>query len=269
MKKIIFGEDEIKDIVNLTLNGISTKTIKNKYNCSSSTILRLLEKNNITRPSRTYNVNEKYFDNIDTEDKAYFLGFLYADGNVSKVKNAISLEIQERDKPILELFAKFSENTKPFYFRKRNNENWSALYTFHISSKYMKNTLFNYGLTPNKSLVLKFPKYINDDLIQHFIRGYFDGDGCISYGNSNKSLRFSVTGTLNFISTIQKILMEKCNLNENKIHTQGTIFTLEYSGNIQVIRIKDYLYKGATIFLERKFNKFTKQKPRINPGLKR
>ena len=63
--------------------------------------------------------------------------------------------------------------------------------------------------------------------------------------------------------------MEKCNLNENKIHTQGTIFTLEYSGNIQVIRIKDYLYKGATIFLERKFNKFTKQKPRINPGLKR
>lgn len=78
-----------------------------------------------------------------------------------------------------------------------------------LGSKHMFNTLTNYGCTTRKSLTLKFPNiniFKNKNLIRHFIRGYFDGDGCISYGNKEHTYPIvSILGTKDFLDGIQKI----------------------------------------------------------------
>lgn len=104
--------------------------------------------------------------------------------------------------------------------------------------------------------MLTFPAddQVPKDLIPHFIRGYFDGDGCITSSKSN--IKWSILGTSNFLSSIQDIMVEKLQLNKTKIYKAKNIYSLEYKGRKQIKTIKEWLYNDATIFLERKYNKF-------------
>jgi hypothetical protein len=112
--------------------------------------------------------------------------------------------------------------------------------------------LIRLGCKPRKSLELKFPE-INDVLLPHFVRGYFDGDGCASVHNKKQKtpqLRLSFIGTEDFLSKLQGVIGTNCKLvptGNNKI-----VKSLGISGNTQTKRITDWMYKDATIFLERK-----------------
>ena len=129
--------------------------------------------------------NYHIFDSIDNEEKAYWLGFLFADGYVSLKTNLIELSLQLNDKNHLEKF-------KLFISAKQNITEDSFRCRITISNKHLKETLINLGCTPQKSNNIRFPK-IDKNLYPYFIRGYFDGDGSISRN-------FSITSDAYFSS---------------------------------------------------------------------
>ena len=182
-----FSNEEKENIVKLYLEGNSTVAIGKIYNFNHHSIAAVLDEYHVDRRdtshcNRTYSVNEEYFDNIDTQNKAYFLGFLFADGNNGMQKTTISLSLQEKDRDILEKLRIDAGSNKPLRFisseRKRNNGegyNYKDKYALTVCNKHWCERLSELGCVPNKSLVLKFPDYLSDDMLPHFIRGYFDG----------------------------------------------------------------------------------------------
>ena len=101
--------------------------------------------------------------------------------------------------------------------------------------------------------------------MRHFIRGYFDGDGCFSVIKRNdrknpnsKTYQFNITGMENPLRKIQEHLIKNTGVVDNGLkHRKSTIaVTIHYSGRNVCKRILDYLYQDATIYLQRKYNKY-------------
>jgi hypothetical protein len=118
--------------------------------------------------------NIDIFQNIDTEEKAYWLGFLYADGCVHSQENKIELGLAEKDYEHLNKFRNFLQIKNKIAYRDSTKS-----YRLSFRSKKSKQDLIALGYIPCKSLLLHFPnsQQVPDYLIKHFIRGYFDGDG--------------------------------------------------------------------------------------------
>src|SRR5258706_2989612 len=122
---------------------------------------------------RKYPINESFFEKIDSEEKAYFLGLLFADGTNSIKKTEVKLALGEIDKHILSRLNNFFQPTKPLYFQK-SKLGRQNLYKLIINSKKISYRLNDLGIVPNKTHKLIFPKYLDNNLLKHFIRGYFD-----------------------------------------------------------------------------------------------
>jgi hypothetical protein len=209
-----------------------------------------------------YNFNEDYFENIDTEDKAYFLGFIVADGCVSDVSNCINITQKETD--ILYEFKKYIDFEGPIFSSKKKN-----ISSINISSVKMKSDLDKLGIHSNKTMVVKYP-HIPRNLQNHFIRGVFDGDGCISHRtdkrDSSQRGQFNIcSGSQEFIKVYYDKLVEYCNLSgKNKIRCpKGTCqiakyYVCDWGSMSDIEKICEFLYKDATIYLERKKETFDK-----------
>jgi intein/homing endonuclease len=118
----------------------------------------------------------------------------------------------------------------------------------------MKEDLIKHGCIPRKSLVLKFPKTVPIKLLSHFLRGNFDGDGCIT--ESHGQLQAFFLGTRSFLLSTLKIL-KGFGVNCNKIQKKGNIFRLRITGIDNLTKLKKWMYKNSKKFLlKRKFNKF-------------
>lgn len=207
--------------------------------------------------SRKSHINDHVFDKIDTEEKAYWLGFLYADGNVHKSSKSwkIELTLKEGDLSHLKKFCTFVDFREVPKYREK-----TKAYRVSFGSRIMAEQLIKYGCTERKSLTLKFPSedVIPETLTRHFIRGYFDGDGCITLRhNINKDIPVaSLLGTKEFLS----VLLEKINNNGIDILKKDK----NNDSNTYYVRFKtkegfcfmSYMYKDATIYLERKYNKY-------------
>lgn len=204
--------------------------------------------------NRKYTLNYNYFDNIDSEYKAYFLGYLFADGYNQKSKGTIRLILSTKDEEILQIFAESIETNSPI---KRENrlvkEKSYSTSGLYINSIYMCNVLESYGMTQNKSLTLNFPK-INEQYLHHFIRGYFDGDGSI---NNKSQPKISICGSESFLLELKRIFEKFAGLNNVKLYKpkNNKIFYLEYGGFINVEKIYKFLYKESNLFLKRKYIK--------------
>lgn len=210
---------------------------------------------------RKYSLNEEFFEKIDKEDKAYFLGFLYADGCNYPEGTRIIIALHEKDKDILEKFKLLLNYNRPLYYKK-TKDNEGNQYVLTISSKKISQDLEKLGVVKAKSLILEFPTVdqVPENLYHHFIRGYFDGDGCIK-SNLHKQynrldFRWSILGTEQFVKGAQQIMMKGLDLSKTKIRLHRSAYYLEYSGNKQCMKIGDWLYKDATIYLQRKYEKF-------------
>lgn len=167
-----------------------------------------------------YNIDEKYFEKIDSEAKAYFLGFLYTDGTVSKDKETnkrVQMSLSTKDKYILEEFKKELRTTKPLQLTKRNARKIgditikkSEIITMNISNVKIRKDLINLGLIPQKTKKMTFPnnKILSDKFLRHFIRGVYDGDGTIAKSGNSVSCNIT-SGSHNFIKVLSKILKSK------------------------------------------------------------
>ena len=261
MKKIVLDINELKTLYE---SGLHIEKIALHFNCSRPIINRYIKENNFIKRKRAkksfqkrfkYNFNQDYFKQIDTPDKAYFLGLLYADG--CNTRYGLSIGLQESDKNILELLKNYINYTGSIFIKPQKN--YKNMAVLDIKSIELSNQLSNLGCIPAKSLTLKFPteEQVPTHLIHHFMRGYFDGDGCL--GHYKKGCVFEVLGTYSFVEEFQKILIKKCGLNKVRLfQTKNRITTnLSYAGTLQVIKIRDYLYRDCgDLYLKRKKEKF-------------
>ena len=214
--------------------------------------------------------NENYFDNIDSEEKAYLLGFFLADGCVvypSQGKKCISVCLQEQDEYILEWFLKaIAPNGKISRHIKKSTQKTQCNIKF--TAAYMAQQLEDlYGIRPRKThdIEYEFPfERIPTELHHHFIRGYFDGDGWITeYSTDSKGgtlvPQFGIVSTsLKFILQLKEIIPKftepRITVNEGK---NMTYYQLIYScGHERIPIIRAWLYNNASFYMTRKKEKF-------------
>lgn len=152
------------------------------YKKSQADIKQILVNNgvNTNKTYRRYTVNENYFECVDTIDKAYFLGLLYSDGYVNS--GGFYLSLCETDLSILEVFKKTIGYSGDIKTKSNGNEKHCIQKHLNIHSSKLAKSLISLGCVQNKTHILKYPSFLNEKLTSHFIRGYFDGDGCISKG---------------------------------------------------------------------------------------
>lgn len=206
ISRIKLDDIDVQNIIYKYNNGCSILSIAEQYHKSEKTISDLLKKNGIhvlvpEEMNHKYKLDARYFDNINTEDKAYFLGLIAADGCVTQ-DNKFSISLQEQDKYIIELFQTFISSNHPIKYidYKSKGKNYSNQYCLCFSNKHMCCSLKQYGIIPNKSIYGYFPQVMIDSpFLRHFIRGYLDGDGCIS--KSEKRIR--LIGTYDFCNVLQ------------------------------------------------------------------
>lgn len=221
-----------------------------------------------TMINRIHNLDISYFNEINTPEKAYWLGFIWADGNISKSSerssgmNRLRLSQKWTEKQHLEKF-KQAINTdydiKPVYHA--NNKTVAQL---DINCRPLCQALCSLGYS-TKDKRTDLPQ-INSNLIPHFIRGYFDGDGCLSLYTQkikkwtvNKQ-EFSITGNKIFISNIKKILTVNAHVTpgvELKFYKKSPdSASVRYGKISDIIKLHEYLYNNADVYLETKHQKF-------------
>ena len=212
-------------------------------------------------------INEDFFKNIDTEEKAYFLGLFFADGcnfipKDKKSSTKVIISLQEEDKYILEHLNKliYIKNPKPLEFSPKKKESHQNQYKFITHSKKISNDLSELGAVPRKARVLKFPE-LENHLLHHFVRGYFDGDGSIYLsakrkrkGVSSPSFRCSICGTKDFNSRLSEFL-NKINVS-CRIEEHNNSYILRIIGNQNCIKFLNWIYKDNTLCLKRKNQKY-------------
>lgn len=249
-----------KEISDKYLNdNISLTKLSKEYKIDRRTLSSHLKQMGITIVNRQNRCkfNETVFDNIDTEEKAYWLGFIFADGYISSLKakyrNVFELSLSIKDLEHIKKFNSFMEYDGENIYLDDHRCRWSVM------NEHLWNTLNSYKCTPNKSLTLEFPNlniFSNKELIKHFIRGYFDGDGCISFHKYIHCVSpvISVIGTKNFLENILLFSNTTSNFRHDKRHSEQT-FSLEFNKNNGVSFI-NYLYSDSNIYLQRKYNKY-------------
>ncbi|HFJ9280746.1 hypothetical protein AT278_04755 [Bacillus cereus] len=218
---------------------------------------------------RKHFFNENYFTNIDTEQKAYWLGFISADGSVAKTSqwNSFRLQInlKHTDREHLELFKQHigAYSSKIYEFDNDSSDRGfgkSRLARFVLNSQVLYNDLYNLNVVINKTDTLSMP-FIREDLIHHYIRGYIDGDGSFSYTPRKEDpnrFRFSFEIVGN-----SRVLLEQFREHFAKYDVKlsiykrknGNSFRLMTGSGVTIKKISRLIYNNASVYLERKFIK--------------
>ena len=255
-----FTEYDAKVMYEMHKNGMSMDNIAEHFDSCRHTIGRTLKRYGFNVDRIKYHCDDNYFDVIDTKEKAYILGLLWADGCNDTSLGKIQLQLQERDVGILEAINELINNDRPLYFTPLHdkNPNWQNTYTLVLKSYHMSEVLNNYGMIPRKSLVLEFPSCLDKSLYRYFILGYFDGDGNISYNIDTKALNVSIVGTRMFLKVIQDICKDLniktflCSKNDD----DSKIYTLGIANKKDRIDFLNWIYSESTIKIERKYLKY-------------
>lgn len=261
-----FSKKQEIEITTRYTNGEKSTDLAKIFDCCYATILNIVNRNGGKSKTNSeahskYTCNDNYFAEINSEDKAYFLGLLYADGCVHNTQPRFLISLQEEDKYILELFKEKIEYNGYLYLRP--SEIHKNQYSLEITSSIIKNDLINLGCMPKKSLILTFPTTLQvpELYLNHFIRGVFDGDGSVGLidriinGAEYKEQYINFIGSNEFIIG----LIEKLNFLDhiNKSSTNnGNNIQIFIKNKKDFISMYNYLYKDATIYLNRKYNKF-------------
>lgn len=209
------------------------------------------------RKERTF--NDEYFKEINSKEKAYFLGLIYADGYVSK--NEFGISLHYKDKYILEKLNKEIGNVHIVKERKRKNSYNGYDYISHsgdfrVYSKKFCNNLRKQNICDNKTLKNIFPIIENKELFSHFLRGYFDGDGCLYLGKKNPVVHFTC-GSYDFLEHLNKSIFDFYNV-KGKIYSENSKkHRLMFYKKEDVLVILNKIYLDSKgLRLERKYNKY-------------
>lgn len=268
-----FTEEQVNEMLALYNSGLSYAKVAEKFDCHLSAVaLRLkgkVQPRTTKETSRRYSADDNFFDVIDTEEKAYWLGFLYADGYVSLKKenssNTLGCALASVDEPHLEKLKKSLQATNPiqrYEGKGYNGEGKPTYYSrLHIRSDKLVEDAIKHGIVPMKTSILMPPTTIPESLTHHFIRGYFDGDGSWAKTGKTFGYKLSVTGTEEFLLWMAQEMQLTPRLYSRHPDRDNNNFTLEAHARADVLKSIEYLYKDATIYLDRKYELATKIRP--------
>lgn len=227
---------------------ITLRNVCTKYNLARTQFTIYLKRKEVSTKKKP-KFDHTVFRSIDTEEKAYWLGFIAADGCVSydpsRAHYNLEIGLAVKDREHLEKAKKFFKHTKEITYRESTN---SCRLT--MCNKEMCEDLIKLGITPRKSLTLKFPESLDPPLIRHFIRGYFDGDGSISKSKKSITFKLSMLGTYEFLSSIRMHYDCGVPLKKDKRHTNNTYYMYYRVG--PALELLESIYKDSNIFLTRK-----------------
>lgn len=223
-----------------------------------------LEKRKGFKTNPTLNVN--YFSEIKTQNQAYILGLMYADGNVVPYKSKtgsvgsykIRIRLQEQDQNILREISKEILQKDIVKIINRKESQWSNIASFQIGNIQLGKDLIKLGCPPNKSNLIRLPseKQVPLFLMNHFIRGFFDGDG---YCKKDKPIVTSFTSNKIFCEQLRLFLIKDQDLHfsifKERKNGYGSIY-LSHIKNCK--KFYDFLYKDAFLYMSRKRNNFHK-----------
>lgn len=211
--------------------------------------------------SRKYDLNEHYFDVIDTEEKAYILGFIYADGNNLFRTNRISIHLSIIDEEILQKFSHimYGQEILKYTFNTNNNGKIFKYVWLNLHSKHMSQHLATLGVVERKSKLITFPEWLDKSLYKHFIRGLIDGDGWIYLAGHNRlSPHVGLICTKQINDTLSVLFEKELGLKSYlcKAHKQdfNVMCEIRVKNYHQTKILLDWLYKDATIYLKRKYD---------------
>lgn len=248
-------------------------------NCSEFSINKSFKKfgikplESISR-KRKYTYNDNYFENIDDEHKAYWLGYIMADGCIRYVKNKTSeirltfcilrKDMKHLDKLCNDLNtnAKITECTTFL----KDTQKYYQMATLKIYNKKIVEDLISHNCLPNKSLNEKIPN-ISKELYRHFIRGYFDGDGCFSWNIETLKSSFNIVSGYEILKFILKIINTELNLDNLSLckdNSNDKLYYISYGNKNGIIKIMNWLYKDSTIYLDRKYDNYKTYLKHIN-----
>lgn len=255
----------VENIINEYKKGLSVIEISNKLKIDWNKVKRTLIKNNIKIRTRgetqALNRNYRCFEKIDSEEKAYWLGFIMADGCC--FKNKLSIGLKGEDKPHLEKFKLFinSPNKISAYNVLLNSKTFSVC-SFTVTSKELVEDLLLYGVTEKKSNTLNPAlENIPEIFLKDFWRGVIDGDGSIFLCPKNNSLTVSLVGTKEVCVKFLTYFKRK-NINYyEKIDNKTKMVSISGKQGLEAL---SKLYNNSVIHLERKYNKYLKGVDTIN-----
>lgn len=251
-----------KVIYNYVVLKQGQKTAGKEFGFGDKKVKKILQENNIhIRTLREanksqYKINTSFFLK-ESENLAYILGLIASDGNIHSTENRVEIELQEGDSELLEKIREIIQLERPVkYYECNNGYKKSKLYFY---SKEIKDKLADYNLVPQKTYSDKFnfPFMLNEKYWVDYIRGLFDGDGCIKKG---KSICFQIDSSkLSILKTIQSFLKEKYDI-ETEIYSEKKtniiLYRLYCYGKEKNRQIYELLYKNKNLFLKRKKDKF-------------
>lgn len=259
MPKHITKEIKEKIIKFYKQKPITIEELSKEFNISVPSILKILNEYKIKKYTKVQlfspDLREDYFENIDNEFKAYFLGLIITDGCVHYTKGKqplVGLTLNSKDDYLLNEFKKQIKSNKKITY---DNRGCSEI---NILSRKMVEDLKKYGVIPNKSLKTIFPKNITMILYKDLIRGILDGDGSISFyvrkrrKSHTKAIRFC-QGNKQFLEDLVEFFYKEIGIEKvNVFQERENLWSISYRKNDSLIKIINYIYDDAHIYMLRK-----------------
>lgn len=225
-----------------------------------------LQRRNDREKSQKYICDSNYFKTIDTEEKAYWLGFVYGDGYISNPKSntiRFGLSIGIIDLEHMRKFKKAINSTHPI-------KTYSVTQGYKIGTEYCRiiiidekfiQNLESHGVVEHKSNIMEPPIGVPDNYIRHFIRGFMDANGSITIANTPvPTFGIGFTSTDTMLDWIQDNLFKNGAINRKypltKRKKNHIVSAFSFGGNYQVKQYLDYIYEDATVWLDRKYERY-------------
>lgn len=262
MHKISISYEDAKPMIDMYNSCKNIKIVAQSFGYCPATMSRILRENGVlTKKNNKIHCDEDFFKIIDTEKKAYWLGFLYADGYISTRKigqDVFGICLKSDD---IEHISKFKHdihaNTNIHTYIGSGYNSTGEYSRILIASQKSVDYLKKDGVIEHKTLKLKFPSslIVPPYLLRHFIRGYLDGDGSISYyinSYNKRAYTIGFVGTSDMITGIANYF-GKPNLRQT---IKNNAYQINIGGNIQVKNILTELYANATVYLTRKYERY-------------
>jgi hypothetical protein len=193
------------------------------------------------------------FSVVDTEEKSYILGFLGADGFIQTPRKQMYVGLMLADEDIDHL-AKIRDLFNPdisLYPTKSTRSSQQDCHRFMFYDRQLCEQLISLGITPQKTKTYKAPSGLSVEMIPHFVRGYFDGDGDMTVSENGRRLKVRFSGTEEVLMFIDNEFRKTVDSSPRKISRERGCYRMSYSGNLG-IRFSSFMYKHASLFLYRK-----------------
>jgi hypothetical protein len=185
--------------------------------------------------------------------QAYIAGLLAADGNVLERQRRVSLELSVRDRELVHLVR--DELAPGFPVRQRKRQNGVESVTFAITSTELCADLARLGITPRKSLTLRWPERLHQAFGRFFLLGYFDGDGFVTWSRNGAYVypRWGLCGTEMFLSAAMRFISDQVQISPRRVRSEkGKAMHVLYVNGADALIVDRWIHSGTRLGLDRK-----------------